>query len=602
MPTSYFSFAGSTFSLDYPPATQYIIRSFFPCFQATENLEKNDCILTINSDAATRLFTLRANNNLVADAIDTNHLLFAMRHFIRQHFAVGSPGQCIFPCSAIRWKKDGLLIIGNRGTGKSLLAAWFLLQGYHFLTDDFVNFNNADAALTSLTGSLHIKETGLPFINDKVPLSDHPSLLAEKTDQALLSPQLFEKNFQPQNAKLSLIIHVNFSPGQQLDVQGLLPAQAAQRLLAALAQREQSAAASFRQAASLARLIPVINVSYGDFDQLTDVLLPIVTFSLQSKCSPEALHGMIQACRKSKVRPPALPQIPLSTTRSFPIPPATISQTKRKLTIGMATYDDYDGVFFSVQAIRMYHPEVTADTEILVIDNHPDGPCAAHLKKLDKFVDGFRYIPFNNANGTSATRNAIFSHATGKYVLTIDCHVLIVAGAIKKLLEYYTNNPESRDLLQGPMIADDLTELSTHFDPVWKGGMYGVWGHDARGDNPDGPPFEIPMQGLGLFSCRKDSWLGFHSGFKGFGAEEGYIHEKFRQAGRKTLCLPFLRWLHRFQRPQGVPYPLTWKDRINNYYTGWKEMGLDVAPVKEHFRKHLDTETADRIFHEIEKN
>ena len=25
----------------------------------------------------------------------------------------------------------------------------------------------------------------------------------------------------------------------------------------------------------------------------------------------------------------------------------------------MATYDDYDGVYFSVQAIRLYHPEVT---------------------------------------------------------------------------------------------------------------------------------------------------------------------------------------------------------------------------------------------------
>jgi Uncharacterised nucleotidyltransferase len=28
------------------------------------------------------------------------------------------------------------------------------------------------------------------------------------------------------------------------------------------------------------------------------------------------------------------------------------------LTIGMATFDDYDGVFFSIQAIRMFHPEV----------------------------------------------------------------------------------------------------------------------------------------------------------------------------------------------------------------------------------------------------
>ena len=38
----------------------------------------------------------------------------------------------------------------------------------------------------------------------------------------------------------------------------------------------------------------------------------------------------------------------------------------------VCTYDDYDGVYFSVQAIRLYHPEVTQHTEIVVLDNHPD--------------------------------------------------------------------------------------------------------------------------------------------------------------------------------------------------------------------------------------
>lgn len=45
---------------------------------------------------------------------------------------------------------------------------------------------------------------------------------------------------------------------------------------------------------------------------------------------------------------------------------------EKKLTIGMATYDDFDGVFFSVQALRMYHPE-TEGAEIIVLDNNPEG-------------------------------------------------------------------------------------------------------------------------------------------------------------------------------------------------------------------------------------
>ena len=50
-----------------------------------------------------------------------------------------------------------------------------------------------------------------------------------------------------------------------------------------------------------------------------------------------------------------------------------MSPRKPKLTIGMATFDDYHGVYFSIQALRMYHPEVIDDIEILVVDNNPDG-------------------------------------------------------------------------------------------------------------------------------------------------------------------------------------------------------------------------------------
>ncbi len=53
-----------------------------------------------------------------------------------------------------------------------------------------------------------------------------------------------------------------------------------------------------------------------------------------------------------------------------------------KLCIGMATYDD--GVYFSVQAIRCYHPEVAEEIGILVVDNHPDGAIAQELLKNSK--------------------------------------------------------------------------------------------------------------------------------------------------------------------------------------------------------------------------
>ena len=39
----------------------------------------------------------------------------------------------------------------------------------------------------------------------------------------------------------------------------------------------------------------------------------------------------------------------------------------KKLTIGMATYDDYDGVFFTIQSLRMHHRICNTDAVQFVV-------------------------------------------------------------------------------------------------------------------------------------------------------------------------------------------------------------------------------------------
>ncbi len=271
-----------------------------------------------------------------------------------------------------------------------------------------------------------------------------------------------------------------------------------------------------------------------------------------------------------------------------------MTANRKALCIGMATYDDYDGVYFTVQSLRLHHPEIAAETEILVLDNHPEGACSADLKALEKWVAGYRYISCGHLQGT-AVRDAIFREANADCVLCVDCHVMFAPGSLRQLLDYFYAHPDTRDLLQGPLIYDDLRTYSTHFNPVWSGGMYGVWSTDQRAGDPAAPPFDIPMQGLGAFACRKSAWVGLNPRLRGFGGEEGYLHEKFRRAGGRTLCLPFLRWLHRFGRPKGAPYPNTWEDRIRNYLIVADELGNDPAPALQHFRAHLGHGAAERI-------
>ena len=273
----------------------------------------------------------------------------------------------------------------------------------------------------------------------------------------------------------------------------------------------------------------------------------------------------------------------------------------RKLTIGMATHDDYDGVYFTIQAIRMYHQEILNDIEFVIVDNNPSSEHGKAVRNLTNWIkEPFQYLPFVKYKSTTI-KNKVFELADTPYVLCMDSHVIVEPTAIKKLIDFYDQGLDEGNLLQGPIVYDDFINYSTHFDSTWSEYMWGQWQTDGRGGDRNNPPFEIPSQGMGFFSCRKDSWLGFNKEFRGFGIEEGYIHEKYRQHGKKTLCLPFLRWMHRFGRPNPITYPNDLKERFKNYLIGFKELNLDTKELEQHFSKIISPKEREKINKEVSK-
>ncbi|MFO0880744.1 MAG: glycosyltransferase [Gemmataceae bacterium] len=278
-----------------------------------------------------------------------------------------------------------------------------------------------------------------------------------------------------------------------------------------------------------------------------------------------------------------------------------------RLTVGIPTYRDYDGTYFTLQSLRLHHDLSRWEhVELLVVDNDPASPEGLTLARLFEWLRGpnlsARHIPFTEATGTAPAKNRVFAEATGDVVLCVDSHVLLVPGALDALHDFFRQRPDSRDLVQGPLLYDhlDVRHLSTHFDDQWRGEMWGTWASDPRALGEE--PFEIPAQGMGLFACRREAWLGFHPGFRGFGGEEHYIHEKFRQAGHRTWCLPRLRWLHRFNRPAGIPYKLTVEDKVRNYVLGHRELGLSLDRCRHHFVEEVrfPAERFDQIVAEVD--
>lgn len=287
--------------------------------------------------------------------------------------------------------------------------------------------------------------------------------------------------------------------------------------------------------------------------------------------------------------------------------------------------------------------------EFVIVENDPEGEHAKAVKNLKNATglgEKFRVIDLIDSKGTSCTRNKIIEEANTDFVLVMDCHVVLcpVVETLDKLFNFIDTYPNTKNLYQGPLIHDNLKSSSTHFNDEWGAQMWGRWGsawsckcnktnfsvinknnkcefidlvnqnqikdcnycyttlpeeilfsgHERiltnlgmskLGADPESDQFEIFSQGLGLFFTAKKHWLKFNEHCRGFGGEECYIHEKYRKAGRRTMCLPFLKWLHRFARPDGVKYELTAENKVRNYILEFTELGLDLSRIYQHFVK-----------------
>lgn len=307
------------------------------------------------------------------------------------------------------------------------------------------------------------------------------------------------------------------------------------------------------------------------------------------------------------------------------------------LTIGMPSFMDANGVYFSIQHARML--DLPGQTEFLVVDQAPDSPHGIAVKGLiEQWVHGngctARYVPYTEKLGSAAAKEKVFQEAAGKNVICMDGHVLLWPGTVQSVLDNLTKGV----MVVGPMVYDNYRSCSTHLDKKWSGEQWGTWAEAFRckcgapnvitiidgrlqysdamgqaygetckcgnyvypqqGKSLDqcigssgfsrytdglGPNFLVGAHGTGFMAMRKEDWPGFPEGMAGFGAEEWIIHERLRRKGGDVICVPGARWTHRFLNPDGPKYPLHRWDKVRNFVIGFRDVGLDLDPIHEHF-------------------
>ena len=123
--------------------------------------------------------------------------------------------------------------------------------------------------------------------------------------------------------------------------------------------------------------------------------------------------------------------------------------------------------------------------------------------------------------------------------------------------------------------------------------MYGDWVSDPRAADPDGEPFEFRCR-AGCSPAAATPGRG-SIGVSRLRRRRRLYPREIPPGRRRALCLPFLRWIHRFNRPHGPPYRNTWDDRIRNYFIGADELGLDTGALEAHFRQQMGGDHFERV-------
>jgi len=216
----------------------------------------------------------------------------------------------------------------------------------------------------------------------------------------------------------------------------------------------------------------------------------------------------------------------------------------KKLTIGMASVDDAMRVRWVVRSLLMFHAEVMADTEIIIVDNGSDAEQRKHLDHISGQNPGVVRVVECTQRGTFPPKAAVFDHAAGEIVIVIDSHVLIEPGALFRLIQWFADNLDFDGLATAKLLSDGGEVMATGMKPTW-GNAFGQWSIEPNPSNLAAIPVE--MCGAWFFACRRSAWPSgkIPQGLRGYGGDE-WIGRLFKSLGREVVCLRDVSGWHDF--------------------------------------------------------
>ena len=208
--------------------------------------------------------TLRVKHlNLLADTLVgevLRHLIHENDRSIALHAALVSD------------HRGALLLPAVSGSGKTLIAAWFTAQGFHYHTDEAAAINLTNGRLRAFSRPLSVKSHGLAAVGTLLNLKQHEQHIIRSRHATLIPRRLLNPQPVPDIPPLRAIIFPRFEARKPPAMAPISSAEAGMTLMCSNVNARNLARHGFGHVTQLVREVPAFRLNYRAYHELPELL------------------------------------------------------------------------------------------------------------------------------------------------------------------------------------------------------------------------------------------------------------------------------------------------------------------------------------------
>ena len=270
------SLADQAVVVEYPESLQDDLRTLLG--GRTNRVPKAAPTIIVQEDGSSDRYILYPDGRAKLRNLDRGDCVYALLgeagHSLLTNLSTG----VAFHAGAVSLRNLGLVLPGTSGSGKSSLTAWFIDNGFDYLTDEIVVFDSDVPNFTAFSRPLVLKSGSSVAIASLKAMASAPSI-AVGSNQIILPTA---EPRPPMQHQCRLIVFPRFAEGAELTIEPLTAAQTGLELMACNVNARNLVNHGFDIVTSIARSVPAVMLRYGNFELLHGVLDAFAELVLQS--------------------------------------------------------------------------------------------------------------------------------------------------------------------------------------------------------------------------------------------------------------------------------------------------------------------------------